>query len=620
MYNTIKRYISALALPLAGCFAASAQVTLEAPGDFHIFPGTLCSEVDLSQVTVMGREFDPSLDRLSIYGNGAIVIAEGWKDPLTIYSEPGCQGDEMILDRDRFYRGVLQGEKSYLPEEELGEFDNNVRSFRLKKGFSCTLANAPDGTGFSRVFIADTEDLVVDEMPEGLEFVSFIRVCRFDAVGKRGMSGGEPTAITRSSWFYDWGAGAESTLDYEYIPMRHNRWWDSWENIGSRRETSALLGLNEPDHADQSDLSPENAIEMWPEMLKSGLRLGSPAPDCINKQWLKDFLRLADELNYRVDFVATHMYWDNQNPYNLARTISDLCQNTYGGRPMWITEWNNGANWTHEWWPNPKGPKRDADFNIIYNEEGHTIEVARPHTQANSQKQCEWLEQALDAFDNCPWLERHAFYNWVEDARALELDGKLTPAGQLFAAFDSRPAFNRETEYIHRWRIMPPKMTAIKWNKKRTRLDFIDPNGETAECYVVERSVDNGEWVEIARIRPGEDYKTDQATYFLDKEYRAGNNAYRMKAISYKGTESAWGKVMAIDIAESGVAETEASAGMKAYKENGMLVIESEEAGRYPLYATDGRIVMWLDCIAGRSEHPLPSPGIYILDRTLIRL
>ncbi len=388
MYNTIKRYISALALPLAGCFAASAQVTLEAPGDFHIFPGTLCSEVDLSQVKVMGREFDPSLDRLSIYGNGAIVIAEGWKDPLTIYSEPGCQGDEMILDRDRFYRGVLQGEKSYLPEEELGDFDNNVRSFRLKKGFSCTLANAPDGTGFSRVFIADTEDLVVDEMPEGLEFVSFIRVCRFDAVGKRGMSGGEPTAITRSSWFYDWGAGAESTLDYEYIPMRHNRWWDSWENIGSRRETSALLGLNEPDHADQSDLSPENAIEMWPEMLKSGLRLGSPAPDCINKQWLKDFLRLADELNYRVDFVATHMYWDNQNPYNLARTISDLCQNTYGGRPMWITEWNNGANWTHEWWPNPKGPKRDADFNIIYNEEGHTIEVARPHTQANSQKQC----------------------------------------------------------------------------------------------------------------------------------------------------------------------------------------------------------------------------------------
>ena len=607
---------SALLLPCG----MRAGVELSAPGDTYIFYNTLCSEVDLSEVTVMGRPFNPEVDRLSIYGNGAIVVAEGWTDPLVIYSEPGCQGESKTLDYDKYYRGELQGDKSYLAEEELGSFDNNVRSFRLKKGFSCTLANASDGTGFSRVFIADNEDLVVDEMPEGLEWVSFVRVCRFDWVGKRGMAGGDPTAITRSSWFYDWGAGATSTQDYEYIPMRHNRWWDSWENIGSRTETSSLLGLNEPDHADQSDLSPQQAIEMWPEMLKSGLRLGSPAPDCINKQWLKDFLTIADSLNYRVDFVATHMYWDSQNPYSLANSISDLCQRSYGGRPMWITEWNNGANWTTEWWPDAKGPRRDAEFNIIYDENGNTTEVSRPHTEANSAKQCEWLLEALDAFDKCDWLERHAFYNWVEDARAVEINGKLTPAGGIFTDFDSRPAFNRSTEYIHKWKPVPPKVTGINWNKNRTRISFYDTNGETAECYIVQRRVNRGKWREIARIYPSEDYKMYQDTYFLDTDYQPGLNQYRIRALSYKGTESIWSRMLGVNIADTGVEEITSASGMTAYKEGGMLVTECETAGRYPLYSVDGKRVSWLDCPAGRSEHPLPDPGLYILAGQRLKL
>lgn len=201
-----------LAMISAVSVANARNIQLTGPGDSHIFEGKLCSEVNTSEITINGRAFDAARDRLSIYGNGSIVIADGWTDPLTVYTEPSCRGTAKVLDRDRYYRGELQGEESYLPEEELGEFDNNVRSFRLKRGFMCTLANNADGTGFSRVFIADDEDLVVDEMPEGL------------------------------------------------------------------------------------------------------------------------------------DFVATHMYWNSQNPYRLAQTITDLCRNTYGGRPMWITEWNNGAN------------------------------------------------------------------------------------------------------------------------------------------------------------------------------------------------------------------------------------------------------------------------------------
>lgn len=588
-------------------------INLENPGDFHIFPNTLCSEVDLSRITVEGKAFNPDHDRLSIYGNGAIVIADGLTDPLIIYSESECHGSSMILLQDRYYRSEMQENESFLPEESIGEFDNHIRSFRLKKGFSCTMANNPDGTGYSRVFIADDEDLIINSMPDGLDFVSFVRVCRHDWVGKRGMSGFEPTVITRSSWFYDWGAGANSASDYEYVPMRHNQWWDGWDNINSRINTASLLGFNEPDHADQSDLSPDIAIDMWPEFMKSGLRIGSPAPDNINGWWLAEFLEKADSLNYRVDFVATHMYWNSQDPYRLAETIADLCKNKYGGRPMWITEWNNGANWTHENWPDQKGPQRDADFNIIYNADGSTTEVSRPHTEANSAKQCEWLEKALDAFDNCDWLERHAFYNWVEDARSVMLGDRLTPAGQIFASFDSRSAFNRQTEYIHEWRIAPPRIIGISRNSKRVRINFYDHNGETADHYTIERRINGGDWEEIASIYPGQDYKLGQETFFLDNNYHIGLNEYRFKAISYKDTESIWSRVVGVNVKDSALDIVNSESGLEISVEDGQLVIDAECEGTLPLYSVDGRLIKIISYPCGLSHHSLPLHGLYFL-------
>ena len=58
-----------------------------------------------------------------------------------------------------YYRGKLLGKKSYLKEEKLEGFNNNIRSFKLKKGYMCTLANNDNGSGYSRVFIADEADL-----------------------------------------------------------------------------------------------------------------------------------------------------------------------------------------------------------------------------------------------------------------------------------------------------------------------------------------------------------------------------------------------------------------------------------------------------------------------------
>lgn len=571
----------------------NAKINIEGDGAGVIFEGLMCSEVKanyLDKITINGKAFNAESDRLSIYGNGSEIIPNGLIDPLTIYTEEKFGGESKVCVPDIYYRERKE-KNSYLDQELLGDFNNAIRSFKLRRGYSATFANNYDGTGYSRVFTAHDEDIEVDVMPEGMEFVSFIRVCRVDRVGKRGICGLDITPTTRSSWYYSWGASDVRTDDYEFIPMRHNKWWDGWDKIGSREGVGNVLGYNEPDHTDQSDLSPDYAISEWPQFMKSGLRVGSPAPDAIRKDWLIKFLATADSLNYRVDFVATHMYWNNQTPEGLRDQINQLCLNTYGGRPMWITEWNNGANWTNEWWPDQKGTKLDAEFNPILDENGNTQEVSRPHTEANSAIQAEWLGKMLKAFDDCKWLERHSFYNWVEDARSVVIDGKLTPAGKVFAEHRSVPAFNKEREYVHLWRIAPP-MPEIKEYNSYAELSFVDHNGETGVSYTIERRHNAGQWEEYAvKTLADGDYKVGKTVKIRLNFDEPGKYKFRVKAKSYKGEESIYSRIITYIAEQAGVNGVETATTFKAYNRGNALVIEANNNAEYALYSADGRLV-----------------------------
>lgn len=599
----------------------NSTVDLEGHNASLILEGVLPSEAKayLPNITIAGKPFDSSVDRLSIYGNGSEIIPDGWASPLTIYKEENFGGESMVCDADIYYRGrKVANSKNYLPQTLIDDFDNNIRSFRLKRGFSCTFANNYDGTGFSRVFTATDADLEVPTMPEGLEFASFIRVCRADRIGKRGICGLDITPVTRSTWYYSWGASDDSQENFEFIPMRHNKWWDGWDKIGSRTNSSQVLGYNEPDHTDQSDLSPDYAISEWPNFMKSGLRAGSPAPDAIRKDWLTRFLATADSLNYRVDFVATHMYWNSQQPQNLTKQINDLCKNTYGGRPMWITEWNNGANWTHEWWPDQKGTRLDADFNVLLDENGKNVTVDRPHTRANSEVQVKWLGEMLAAFDECLYLERHSFYNWVEDARSVVIEGKLTPAGRVFADFRSRPAFDHEREYVHKWRIAPPFPKKDDY-ATYSRLSFADHNGETGKCYIVERRINGGEWEVLKVLENGIDYTNPTANVTFKMPFDIlGRHEYRVKAVSYKGDESLYSRIIRVDVEKVGVDDIDAP-GFRAFGRDGQLIIESTAPATYHVYCPDGRLAASVHVDGTACLDTLPR-GIYIINNTKVRL
>lgn len=590
-----------------------------------VFEGLLVSEARplLTHVTIGGKAFDDKSDRLSIYGNGSEIIPDGWSMPLTIYKEENFGGASMVCERDIYYRGrLIDAEESHLTQIEIGDFNNAIRSFKLRKGFSAVFANNPDGTGYSRCYVASDADIEVGAMPEGLEFASFIRVSRADRVGKRGICSLKVAAITRSTWYYSWGGHDVSQDNFEFVPMRHNMNWDHFDKINSRTETYNLLGYNEPDHKDQSDITVDEAVDNWPEFMKAGLRLGSPAPDAIGKDWLKQFIRKVDSLNYRVDFVAAHMYLAKVKGQKLAEDINKLCVNNYGGRPMWITEWNNGGPWTTESWPDNTGVKRDADFKPIRDEMGNIVEVNRPHSEANSAVQCEWLAQILEAFDKCEWLERHSLFNPIQDARMAVINDKLTPAGKIFAAFRSEPAFSHKREYEHKWKIAPPRLRLHKEDSYFT-IEFYDQNGETGSNYIVQRRFNRGSWEQIAILENGADYdKAGAWNTFRDHDLnKAGLYQYRFKATSYKDTESVWSTVInvRVDAGDSGV-DAPTAADADIYLKDGILYIDTPVAATYTLHTPDGRAIRRIKASEGANRIEGLPRGIYLINNRKIAI
>lgn len=447
-----------------------------------------------AQIFINGRPMDVKSNcRVVIYKQGAVVMPYPTNfEPLTAYTGEGFTGKAASYAADIYYCDNPD-EAAPLDMVKPMPQDNSIRSFRLKRGYMATFACDADGLGYSRIYIADTADIKLLTLPKELDHnISFVRVSKWQYTSKKGWAGsywkeapkglqyvGEQSDLTRSTWYYNWGSSAlsttnpaqtDSSYNQEFVPEKWGA-GGSWNGVFSVRNVSHLMGYNEPDHTEQSNVSVETAIKEWPRLMKTGLRLGSPATT--SNDWLFEFMKEAKKRNYRVDFVVVHAYWGGLSGKEWYDKLKVIHETT--GRPLWIKEWNNGANWTNEGWPDG--------------------------TVAQQQKQLSDLKEILTVMDTTSFIERYAIYNWVEDKRAIILDGELTPAGQYYAANNAPYFLNADKVVMPIIRVREaPVLSYFGYtHNDGITLSWTDYNGEQISGYTVERSL-GGDYETIAQV------------------------------------------------------------------------------------------------------------------------
>lgn len=497
-----------------------------------------------NSILINGEVLKPTVNgRIGMYKQGTVIMphAAGFQ-PLETFTERDLAGSSARYVPNKYYCNAPGESVPAAMRMPLAQ-DNQIRSFKLKRGYMATFANEPDGMGYSRVFIADDKDLVVTALPAELDGkVSYVRVFKWEYASKKGWAGSvwkeqveglkyapQQCDITNSTWYYNWGATPTevpgmNTPDYgvEFIPEKWGA-GGSWEKIFGVENASHLLSYNEPDHSEQSHVSVAKAIEEWPMLMQTGMRLGSPATTDFS--WLYNFMDECRKRNYRVDYVVIHAYWGGITPDQWYKQMKEVHDRT--GRPIWIKEWNNGANWTHESWPSG--------------------------TAAQQEKQLRDLKGILEVMDTTSWIERYSIYNWVEDKRMMLLtSGVLTPAGEYYAQNSPDFAFNRIHEVIPEWTVREQPVIAYDSYSvdKGYAFSIGDANGELIDRFVVERAfVKAGEssvplYQTIATI-PG------SAQEYTDKAVEgSGTVYYRLRSLAFNG-KSKTSNVLSYRVQES---------------------------------------------------------------------
>ncbi len=355
--------------------------------------------------------------RVAIYLQGTVVYPYSPSD-IAMY---GYSGEMYSGDEYTFKAGA---------NKDMGDATNELNSFILKRGYMVCLSTNNDGSGYSRVYVADHEDKKIESLPDLLRNrVSRAYIRKWNWVSKKGWCSTESTGSINTegkllgcTWFYTWGADRTTQTDMEYVPHKSHMYWPSWSACNQENST-AVLGYNEPEHSEQHSDDCGTTIGEWtacthqPEFLESGLRIGSPSPT--DASWLTNFVKYCDNMAYRCDFVSFHAYWGTNEAANSDSwwsQLNSIYKNT--GRPIWLTEWNNGASWTTESWPSSYSDKLAQQKNAI--------------------------KYILSVLDNANFIERYALYNWDSYYRAaISWDSDknswwVTPCGEVYR--DTHPS------------------------------------------------------------------------------------------------------------------------------------------------------------------------------------
>ena len=353
------------------------------------------------------------------YHNGSIIRPNQTNGSfLTVFSENNFNGEfENISTNDVF------------TNESISEnLNNNISSFKLKKGYMATFAENSDGTGNSKVFIASEDDILIDQLSDYLNNkISFIRVVPWNWVSKKGTAG--DTLNMNNDWFYKWSNNGSSDLDREYVPMAWGKGAADDDNdieiMKSKYKSTHLLAFNEPDDCNGQSGQYGNmcvvdtSLTYYKNLLKSGIRMVSPA--CRQGavfDWLNEFNSKAIEQKIRIDVIAVHWYdWNsnpenspNANPQDVFNRFVNYLESVHEmyGLPIWITEFN-ANRYRNEW----------------------------VHRQ--------FLQIALPFLESTDYIERYSFFPpTTQVANLFDDNNNFTQIGEFYNDFSSSKSISSE--------------------------------------------------------------------------------------------------------------------------------------------------------------------------------
>ncbi len=234
---------------------------------------------------------------------------------------------------------------------------------------------------------------------------------------KKQGSQAEILKLLNPAWHYNWGSTrpADEAASIDYVPMV----WGASKNEAAltalternkQQGAKALLGFNEPDGKDQANMTVAKALELWPSLMKTGFRLGSPACTHPDREWMIEFMKGVEEQKLRVDFICVHSYagLDVDGLINRLQKVSKMFN-----RPVWLTEFAV-ADWSAK---------------------------TREQNRYKPEQILEFMRKVFPKLEKLDCLERHAWFPSNPDSAALgsaalfDHEGKLTSLGEYFASF-----------------------------------------------------------------------------------------------------------------------------------------------------------------------------------------
>jgi hypothetical protein len=236
---------------------------------------------------------------------------------------------------------------------------------------------------------------------------------------KKGLGGAAPLASgLMTNWYYNWGVNPSTlgmpTIDPtpRFVPMVWG--WNAAKTPAilealRAQKPSLLLGFNEPDHRDQSNIPVDTALEAWPLFESIATELVSPAAAEPLGTWMQEFMSGVEKRKLRVDSIAVHNYPGPSSVgfLNMLHRVHDLYR-----RPIWVTEFAVAD------WQAKQGIANRYSVSQI----------------------AEFMEEVCSEMDKIPWIKGYAWFpfsgkssNSLQTSTLFDANGNLTSLGKRYA-------------------------------------------------------------------------------------------------------------------------------------------------------------------------------------------